>query len=466
MTGAADAQVTLNRKDTGYRGIWYMNQPSHDEYVYKYSGGLGTYCAKHKPFAVYAKAADKTFFTWGGVAEAGSGRLLHMASFYDHADGTVPRPTIVMDKATSDAHDNPVISLDDDGHVWIFSTSHGRERPSFIHRSVKPYDIDRFERVSATRMQDGEPVPLDNFSYMQVWHVPKRGFAAFFSRYNDPAVRTICFMTSRDGREWSEWTRLAAIEQGHYQVSACTPQVAGSAFNVHPRGKGVNWRANLYYIETTDSGRTWHAADGTPVVVPITGRDPDASGCLVHDTHKEGLLAYLKDLRYDAASRPVILYLTSKGYACGPQNDPRTWMTARWTGRRWEIRPAMHSDNNYDMGSLIIEPDGLWRIIAPTEPGPQPWNTGGEMALWTSADEGKTWTKVRQMTAKSPRNHTYARAPVNAHPGFYALWADGHARRPSESALYFCDREGSVFVLPDPMDGDTAKPTRLPSPGD
>ena len=45
--------VTLNIKDDGYRGIWYMNQPSNDEYVYKYSGGLGTYCAKHKPFAIY-----------------------------------------------------------------------------------------------------------------------------------------------------------------------------------------------------------------------------------------------------------------------------------------------------------------------------------------------------------------------------------------------------------------------------
>ncbi|MBW3542137.1 MAG: hypothetical protein KY476_17845, partial [Planctomycetes bacterium] len=50
--------VTLNRKDTGYRGIWYFNQKSGDEYVYKYSGGLGTYCAKHQPFAVYSREAD------------------------------------------------------------------------------------------------------------------------------------------------------------------------------------------------------------------------------------------------------------------------------------------------------------------------------------------------------------------------------------------------------------------------
>ena len=54
--------VLYNTKMDGYRGIWYMNQPSNDEYVYKYSGGLGTYCAKHKPFAIYRAEVNKTFF--------------------------------------------------------------------------------------------------------------------------------------------------------------------------------------------------------------------------------------------------------------------------------------------------------------------------------------------------------------------------------------------------------------------
>ncbi len=67
-----DAGITINDKDSGYRGIWYMNQPSGDEYVYKYSGGLGTYCAKHKPFAVYCPQVDKTFFCYGGEKRRGA----------------------------------------------------------------------------------------------------------------------------------------------------------------------------------------------------------------------------------------------------------------------------------------------------------------------------------------------------------------------------------------------------------
>ena len=40
VSGQTDDPVTLNTKADGYRGIWYMNQPSGDEYVYNYSGGL------------------------------------------------------------------------------------------------------------------------------------------------------------------------------------------------------------------------------------------------------------------------------------------------------------------------------------------------------------------------------------------------------------------------------------------
>jgi hypothetical protein len=80
---ASSQTLTLNTKDTGYRGIWYMNQPSGDQYVYKYSGGLGTYCAKHKPFAVYCDKVKKTFFCYGGTTTDSNRKLLHMVSYYE-----------------------------------------------------------------------------------------------------------------------------------------------------------------------------------------------------------------------------------------------------------------------------------------------------------------------------------------------------------------------------------------------
>ncbi len=453
--------VTVNRKDNGYRGIWYMNQPSGDEYVYKYSGGLGTYCAKHRPFAVYRAEAEKTFFCYGGTTTGSNTRLIHMVSYFDHRTGKVPRPTILLDKKTGDAHDNPVISVDAGGYIWIFSTSHGRSRPSYIHRSRTPYSIDAFDLVPATRREGEGRVPLTNFSYMQAWHVPDQGFVCFFTRYNDPAARTLMFMTSRDGVSWDQWQRLAAIDRGHYQISEVGRSRAGTAFNYHPQATGLNWRTNLYYMETRDFGRTWRAADGAPLKLPLT--DP-ANPALVREYADAKRNVYLKDIAYDADDRPVILYLTSGGYESGPKNDPRTWTTARWTGKSWDIRPAFQSDNNYDTGSLWIKPDGSWRVIAPSETGPQPYNPGGEAALWLSEDQGETWRRRKQLTTGSPRNHTYIRRPVNAHPDFYAVWADGHARKPSHSQLYFCDRDGNVRLLPPEMKSDHETPQLLKAP--
>ncbi len=465
----------MNDRDTGYRGIWYFNQPSGDEFVYKYSGGLGTYCAKHRPLAVYCPEVKRTFFCYGGTVEGAhrrhsreqlhngrafdgerTGFLLHMVGYYDHETKMVPRPTILLDKSTADAHDNPVISVDGEGYVWIFSTSHGTSRPSYIHRSRSPYSTDAFDLVHATRMDGGQSVPLTNFSYMQPWYQPGTGFLAFFTHYHDPVFRTICFMRSADGRNWSEWTRLAAMGDGHYQVSELwrgTDQAwAGTAFNYHP--DDANSRTNLYYMQTNDAGTSWTTVDGRPLDPPL--RDV-TSPALIRDYATEGRHVYLKDISYDREGRPLILYVTSRGYEAGPAAGPREWTTARWTGGTWQIRPVTISDSNYDTGCLYIE-DETWRVIGPSDPGPQEYNPGGEMVLWESTDHGLTWQRVTSLTSGSARNHTYARRPLQAHPDFVALWADGNPREPSESDLFFCNRDGDVFRLPSRMTGEMQHP--------
>ena len=335
----------------GYRGIWYSNQAQDDEYVYKYSGGLGTYCAKHRPFAVYVKEVGKTFFCYGGTVNKNL-TLLHMVSYFDHKTGMVPRPKFLIDKKTTDAHDNPVISLDDKGHIWIFSSSHGTGTPSYIWVSKKPYDIDEFEQVHTKAFASKRFEA--NFSYTQPHYIPGRGFQFLMTLYHG----------------------------GRFLFSSSSP-------------------------------------DG----------------------------------------RPVLLYITSGGWEAGPANSPRIWCSARWTGKKWDFQGSIESDNNYDMGSLYVEADGIWRIIGPTETGPQPYNPGGEVAMWTSKDRGVSWKKVKQLTANSEFNHTYCRRPLNAHPDFYALWADGHGRKLSESRLYFTNSTGDrVWRLPVKMEGDFAKP--------
>ncbi|MBS1825108.1 MAG: BNR-4 repeat-containing protein [Acidobacteria bacterium] len=433
----------------GYTGIWYFNQPSNDAYVYKYSGGFATYPQQQSPIAIYVPTQRKTFFCYGGTVE-GKQELLHMVSYFDHKTGMVPRPTVLMNKKTEDAHDNPVMSIDAAGHIWIFSNAHGTGRPAYIHRSRNPYDIRDFELVETT-----------NFSYGHPWYHPGKGFLFLHTIYENKG-RSLYFNTSPDGHTWTKPQLMAHAELGHYQITAHQGDRTATAFNLHPEPVGLNARTNLYYMETADMGKTWKAADGTPLPIPVRDAGHPA---LVHDYKREGLLVYLKEVAFDRDGRPVILYLTSKGYNSGPSSDPHIWHTARWDGRQWIIRDFTRSDHNYDFGALWIESDGAWRIIAPTEPGPQPYTTGGDMVMWSSKDQGASWKKIRRLTASKEFNHTYARKPVNAHPDFYAFWADGDTKKPSVSHLYFTNKEGTgVWRLPAKMTSDFAKPEPIALP--
>jgi hypothetical protein len=403
------------------------------------------------PIAIYSAKAQKTFFVYGGTAR-GQNELLHLISYFDHRTGTVPRPAILLNKQTNDAHDNPTLAIDDAGHLWIFSNSHGTSRPSYIHRSVKPFEITEWELIETT-----------NFSYGQPWYLPSQGFVFMHTRYKNG--RGLHVMTSRDGRMWETPRLISSLDEGHYQVSGVDVRLGkvGTAFDYHPnmqkRGvklPGLDSRTNLYYMESVDVGRSFQAADGTRLRLPLTDVK---NAALVHDYDSEDLLVYIKDTTFDTDGSPIVLYLTSKSHLPGPVSGPRTWKTARWTGREWERRVLTTSDHNYDHGSLYVEGPGQWRVIAPTEPGPQVGTTGGEMAVWTTGDAGKNWKRHALLTRNSPRNHTYARRPHLANPQFYALWADGNTLKPSESFLYFTDRAGTkVWRLPERMSGDFAQP--------
>ncbi|MBA4148465.1 MAG: BNR-4 repeat-containing protein [Verrucomicrobia bacterium] len=436
-TMQAVARGTLPTTD-GFRGIWYANQRSSDEYVYKYSGGLGTYPQQHHPIAIHVPEVQKTFFTYGGTRKDRN-RLLHMVSVYDHQTGKVARPRILLDKQTTDAHDNPTISIDGEGYIWIFSNAHGTGRPAYIHRSDKPYSIDSFHLKLTT-----------NFSYSQPWHLKEHGFVFLHTRY--ASGRMLHVWRSEDGDKWNEPTGLASIAQGHYQISWPYRSRLGTAFNYHPKGKGLNHRTNLYYTQSEDGGKTWTTVDGQPLKdLPLTEVNNPA---LIAEYESKDLVIYMKDLTYTEEGHPVILYMTTGGWQSGPENDPRIFTTARWTGKKWDIHEVTRGDNNYDFASLYIEADGLWRLIGSTEPGPQRYNTGGEIAMWTSRDQGRSWSLLHKLTQDSEYNHTYPRRPLNAHPGFYAFWADGHGREQSSSRFYFATREGSVFRLPETITGD------------
>lgn len=439
-TGILTAQ---NKKANGYKGIWFtLGQFS--EYGDKYSGGLGTYTANHIPIAIYAPEVNKTFFTYGGTTAKDERHLLIMISYFDHKTKTVPKPVIVYDKVeVNDPHDNASISIDNKGFIWVFVSGRAKIRPGLLFKSSKPFDIDNFEQIKTCEM-----------TYPQPWWVEGKGFLYLFTKYTKG--RELYWSTSPDGINWAADQKLAGMG-GHYQVTNMRGNRLVSVFNYHPGGD-VDKRTNIYLAQTEDLGHTWKNIDGKSLKTPLSDIQCEA---LVHDYAAEKKLVYLNDLNFDKEGNPMILAVISNDFKPGPKGDPREWTILHHKNGKWDLHKVCISTHNYDMGSLYVE-GNLWRIIGPTETGPQKYGAGGEMALWESKDEGKNWRKIRNLTQKSTLNNSYARRPLKANDEFYAFWADGNPDKISESRLYFSDRTGKkIWMLPYDMNTESGEPIRL-----
>jgi hypothetical protein len=432
-----ESRSTLeNTKIDGYRGIWFELGQKY-EHGDKYSGALGTYTSMHIPLAVYSEKANKTFFVYGGTTQEDKRYLLCMIGEYDQASGKVSRPTVVCDKlGVDDPHDNPVVLIDDEDYVWVFVSGRGARRPGFKYKSREPLSIDAFDRITEEEM-----------TYPQPWKTGE-GFFHFFTKYT--GVRQLYFETSRDGVHWTEDRLLAAMpekegeQSGHYQISSIYGnRKLGTFFNRHPNGN-VDKRTDLYYVETTDFGKTWTTAGGIPVEIPMVKPDVPAR---VINYQDQGKNVYIRDMVFDDAGNPVCLYIRSNGHEPGPGSGPYEWCITRWTGRKWLTHLVTASDHNYDMGSLYLR-GRKWNLVAPTQTGPQEWGVGGEIVLWESANKGRSWTKVSNITQNSRYNNSYVRRPVNYRSPFGFFWADGHPHRFSASHLWFGDLDGRVWKLP------------------
>jgi hypothetical protein len=437
-----------NLKADGYKGIWFtLGQFS--EYGDKYSGGLGTYTADHIPIAIYSPEVKKTFFVYGGTTKSDQRHLLIMISYYDHKTGMVPKPVIVYDKqGVNDPHDDAAISIDNQGYIWVFVSGRSTLRKGLLFKSLKPFQIDSFEKI------------LDrDMTYPQPWYVGNDGFFYMFTKYTNG--RELYWSNSKDGKTWTPDQKLAGMG-GHYQVTNMVGKKLVSVFNYHPGGD-VDKRTNIYAVQTEDFGKTWKTIGGKQIITPLSDHHNDA---LIRDYESEHKLVYINDLNFDKEGNPVILAIISRDFRPGPGGDPREWTIIHWKNGKWNFSKVCESSHNYDMGSLYVEKD-LWRIIGPTEPGPQKYGAGGEMAMWTSKDEGVTWEKIRVLTSNSVRNNSYARRPLNADDDFYAYWADGDADELSESHLYFADKQGkNVWELPYDMKNEYEKPTIVKATGD
>jgi hypothetical protein len=431
-----------NKKADGYRGLWYNFRTSY-EYGYKYAGGLATFSSQHSPMAIHSPEVQKTYFVYCGTADPAKSHLQIMISYFDHNLRKVARPVIVHDKmGVSDPQDNASLSIDKRGFIWVFVSGRNRTRPGHVFRSDRPWSIDAFHEV----MQD-------ELLFPQAWWID----TAFVLMHAKVRGGTgLYWSVSPDGEKWSSASELALMG-GHHHVTNVRGNRLYSAFSWSPKGN-VDARTNIYLVYTGDMGKTWNNIEGTQVKTPL--KDTVCSA-LVRDFHSEGKLVYLNDLNFDSEGNPVILAIISNDFRPGPVSEPREWTVIHRKDNTWQFTKICDMPHNYNMGSIYTG-EKEWRIIGPSDQGPQKYGMGGEIVLWTSTDEGVTWKKSDNITTGSKYNNAYARRPVNQNKEFYSFWADGDSEKISESRLYFTNEKcNKVWVLPYEMKKDFQKPERV-----
>ena len=438
----------LGTAAVGYRPAWGSAGKKDIGFGRKYSGSFGTYCAKHRPMAIYDAESNRTFFSYGGMHPV-TGHLTINVGYFDHETGEVPAPTEVFYIADwRDPHNNPSIGMDGTGRLWVFASGRDRRRNGYRFFSDEPRSIDSFT------LDDSY-----DFKYPQVWWHAGQGFTLLMTRYT--AGRELYVQTSDESvTQWSAPKKMVGFG-GHYELTTLVGDELFSAYNWHRNGKKckTNCRTNLYFIRSKDRGATWTTADGTELELPINAADNPS---LVHDYVADDLLVYLKDITVDGDNNPVVLYLVSPQSEAGPPERPRTLMTAHYRpDKGWATREVTTTDHNYDHGSIWV--DGhTWWVLAPTGAGAFPHYAGGTGELWKSNDGGASWAKERTLAAEPEAHQNYFRKVEGAKAPFAAIWSSGDPRARSEGTLQFlADREGPALVLPRELTAASVKPVAL-----
>jgi hypothetical protein len=407
------------------RGVWYAcghqvnTLPGHD---WVYSGPMATYCAWHRPMAIYAPEVHRTFFVYGNADNAPT------ISSYDHTSGQFAYPVVLGSNPDGDAHRNPTLFIGGDGHLVVFYGAHGHE--THVLRSDRPYDVSAWTHVS--------DLPDAKTTYPQCWGLQPGEI--FVSYRQAPSWETSSWrMTvSRDGgHSWDPPREL--INLGESAVYGVTIGATGDT----PRRIHFVWsrlgggtpeeverkhlwarRYHIYYACSDDGGATWRRGDGTRYDLPITLDTQEE----IYNCGQRGV--WLKDIQLDAQGRPFVLFIDSE-----VETYRGLWKVGRRVGGRWEFATIADSDHMYDDGAIALLAEDDIRVYAPTTPV-QPSEDGGEIEEWQSTDGGATWTNTRHLTTGSRYSHNNVKLAWNHERGpgdVRMFWSYGDSNTPPET---------------------------------
>lgn len=426
-----------------HRGVWYAcgtanTLPGHG---HVYSGAMATYCAWHRPMAIYVASEKKTFWVYGNADNSPT------ITYYDHQVGSFASPVVLGSNPDGDAHRNPTLLIDRGGHIYVFYGAHGH--PSHVVKSEAPYDISKWRAMPDLADPKG--------TYPQPWQLLEDELFVMFR--HAPGWR--CRMSKDGGETWEEIVNIIDFPRdGGTQLSVYGISIAEAG--PFPRKVHFAWsrlgggtpeeiankhlwarRYNVYYAYSDDGGRTWKRSDGTPYELPIGAETAEK----LYDCGQHGV--WLKDIQLDSRGNPYILFLDAEIETFKTQ-----WKVLRRTSEGWRVSQVTEGDHMYDAGGIVFVADEDIRVYGPTTPS-QPQEDGGEIEEWQSTDGEETWTNTKHITQGSKYSHNHVKVVFNHQQGageVRVFWSYGDSNSPPETrevSMYFYGerQEGAQRVV-------------------
>ena len=341
----------------------------------------------------YKKNHDRTYFVY--IADTFEHRIL----YYDHDTKTWSSSVKIADCIEDDLHENPAMTIDNDGYIYVFYNDHDNMR---MKKSSNPEDITSWD--SAIDPTDGygtyPKTFVDSSNTIYLLHMHHIG--------NSPD--TLVLTKSTDGGStWSTEDLIIDLDNDYAYVFKAlidSNDVIHLAFSIYDTSQSR--RRDIFYMKSADGGNSWQKADGTSISIPAKEGDADKA-YTGSNAFNQGF-----DLVLDSNNYPIMAY-----------SDAKVYGIVRWTGSSWESHSlGVSTDDEFNNIRLQVINDTTYRAWLFTDasiPG-----RGGELQVWESTDNGVHWTKIRDVTKNSALLHRGVLIPADYTQEVEAIWNYGN----------------------------------------
>jgi len=363
----------------------------------------------------------------------GGGKIITDGQFLYVTHGTLDNHSVVLQydgKVWTSSRKLPIIppyiAVDTKGYIHLAGLNQKERGNVWYYHSSEPYDVSSFDEGRYIHPRNYSSMAVDNnddslYYFGAGMH---SGGMGFMSRTFDGV--------------WSDGTLLGtgqiiypgvAIRDGIMHLIFCGWNPAGAVYE------------NVFYMQSSDSGRSWTRRDGTPIKIPFNcdRHAPKSFGPLdrVSRSFLEGHFdsdTHNLQIFIDKQGRPHVLYCYVPAYFPRTEQLARMYnMHVRGDSNGWKhslISDAPNVDIN--MSSIVEDNSGCFHCVCVYRTKDRKYF---DVGYCYSDDSGDNWSAVERLTDD---------ADATQRSYMYPQWCIN----PFQDALYFiCNRHGGGSLM-------------------